>query len=398
MIAMRHHNGRCRGPRAFTLIELLITMSIIAIMASMVLVGLYSAQSAGKESKTKALIAKLDSIIKNRWESYRTRRVPVNLPVGMPRAESAKARLDALRDLMRLEMPDRWSDVTDNPAAPFASVNNPMPITIARPSVSAGYLRKYNALVSPPSGQYAGAECLYLIVMSGLSEEGDAREVFKPGDVGDVDGDGMREFIDAWGQPIKFIRWPAGFQLSELQIVFRGSSTGSGGTANVTGNALSTTAGAYLGGAIIATDPSSPYDFDVSQWGRITDFQSTGFGAGTVKYSQSVSVNGGVVILAPDPFDAAGVYSAGTTPGFATYPLIYSAGPDRCYGMTADFDSMNPLRYAIGPVNLNPFYSTTDQVSGLKSLIGCARNEPLEQYYSPNGWLDNVHNHFMGRR
>jgi prepilin-type N-terminal cleavage/methylation domain-containing protein len=64
-----------RSRRAFTLVELLITVSIIAIMASMVLFAVYSAQEMAKTQKTKALIAKLDAIIKAKYETYKTARV-----------------------------------------------------------------------------------------------------------------------------------------------------------------------------------------------------------------------------------------------------------------------------------------------------------------------------------
>ena len=53
----------------------------------------------------------------------------------------------------------------------------------------------------------AAAECLYMIVM-GIPE---AAEQFQNTEIGDVDGDGLKEFIDGWGHPIRFIRWPVGF-------------------------------------------------------------------------------------------------------------------------------------------------------------------------------------------
>ena len=49
--------------RSFTLLELLITVAIIAILAGMVLFAMYRAQETAKAQKTKALIAKLDAII-----------------------------------------------------------------------------------------------------------------------------------------------------------------------------------------------------------------------------------------------------------------------------------------------------------------------------------------------
>ncbi len=67
--------------RAFTLVELLITISIIGIMASMVVFAMFSAQS-GPQQKTQMLITKLNGIIMQRYESYRTRRVPFAFQTG----------------------------------------------------------------------------------------------------------------------------------------------------------------------------------------------------------------------------------------------------------------------------------------------------------------------------
>ena len=55
-----------------------------------------------------------------------------------------------------------------------------------------------------------GAESLYMICLSGL-EDADAITQFSQSDIGDTDNDGLPEFLDGWGRPISFIRWPAGF-------------------------------------------------------------------------------------------------------------------------------------------------------------------------------------------
>ena len=38
-----------------------------------------------------------------------------------------------------------------------------------------------------------------------------ALEMFSDSDIGDVDNDGMPEILDGWGNPIRFLRWPAAF-------------------------------------------------------------------------------------------------------------------------------------------------------------------------------------------
>jgi prepilin-type N-terminal cleavage/methylation domain-containing protein len=70
----------------------------------------------------------------------------------------------------------------------------------------------------------ARSEMLYAILTNGLSPLG---SVFSPDDftgkeVQDTDGDGLPEFIDAWGEPLQFFRWP----------IYYGSPNGSPGVAN----------------------------------------------------------------------------------------------------------------------------------------------------------------------
>ena len=55
------------------------------------------------------------------------------------------------------------------------------------------------------------AEWLYQIVASSNSQGGNALEAFRSSEIGDTDEDGMPEFIDGWGNPIRWLRWPAGY-------------------------------------------------------------------------------------------------------------------------------------------------------------------------------------------
>ena len=148
---------------------------------------------------------------------------------------------------MRMEMPDRWTDVLDNPITftwynPTSATAPNSGALISRPALNQAYLNAYFAVVNNPANphainpatasaaywptdatfastltNYEGAECLYMMVSLGFVDELGGRDLFNESSIGDVDQDGFPEFLDAWGTPIRFLRWAPGFTDSELQ-------------------------------------------------------------------------------------------------------------------------------------------------------------------------------------
>ncbi|NOY41995.1 MAG: prepilin-type N-terminal cleavage/methylation domain-containing protein [Planctomycetes bacterium] len=235
-----------------TLIELLVTITIIATLSAAFLGASQSAMEAARAARTKTTIGKIHGLLMEQWASYATRRVDVDTSAfaNLTGQQLAEIRLAATRSLMKLEMPDRWSDLLGGSTAISGAVNNALPgspaalppqvkplglpfpglpapllsatqfgnLRVTYPSLAKAYLRRYNNLTPPDTSDITknqGAECLYMIIMLATGD-GEARTFFGPQDIGDTDGDGAPEFLDGWGQPIQFIRWPAGFALSSL--------------------------------------------------------------------------------------------------------------------------------------------------------------------------------------
>lgn len=230
----------------FTLTELLISIGIASLIASMLIVALGDAREKSRVARTRAQINYINSVLMTRWESFRTRPLPVqidlnNAPSTMTDAEYiGRMRLNGLRDLMRIELPDRKTDLldVDLTVTPYTSTVNidPGGITqIPLPTVTRIFLRRVDGLDSaddlngidgaPVVADWAkwtvthqGAECLYMILQSIRDEMGDGLEFFRESEIRDTDNDGMLEVVDSWGNPIEFIRWPAG-HVSQLQDV-----------------------------------------------------------------------------------------------------------------------------------------------------------------------------------
>lgn len=210
--------------RAFTLIELLVVITIIGIMAAMTAAAVNGARNTAKEAATKATIAKLHNIIMQRMDSYKTRRIgfdtssfykpgltpeeiqaAINAWDASVRATplvAARYRLDAIRDLMRMEMPDAKSDIENGPIA-FSWGKVP------QPALHKLYASKL------PTAHLDAAQCLYKTIAQGSPED---MEQFRENEIGRVDGNPV--FVDGWGNPIMWLRWAPGY-VSELQPHFK---------------------------------------------------------------------------------------------------------------------------------------------------------------------------------
>ena len=205
--------------RGFSLVELLVALSIMTLLLGMIGAAVSAARTTSKRQATQLLIEKLDAIIQQQFATYSSRTVvlPGGVPPGFPGAASYRSWY-VRRNLITGDMPDRWTDVAaiaSGTTVAYTTTTGTTMLPITQPQ------RTYKAIWNGMSSQqqaasgneYAGAECLFMIVMQGgLASCIDCGEL-KTADRGDKDGDGAFEFWDAWGKPIGYILWPAGLQL-----------------------------------------------------------------------------------------------------------------------------------------------------------------------------------------
>jgi prepilin-type N-terminal cleavage/methylation domain-containing protein len=221
--------------RGFTLVELLVTIVIISILASLTLAGLAGARNRSKIGKTESTIRKIDDLIRPLFDSYADRRVNVQDLVLASRPStsdcplcfsgtsplavksSAWRYLYAKRQLMAHEMPESLLEVrTENELADAslpsrirdsaASRRLARTLTLGSGTTQAQQAARRQSL----SVTMSSAESLVLTLVANATQ-GDEMELFREDEFGDTDRDGIREFLDGWQRPIFFIRWPSGF-------------------------------------------------------------------------------------------------------------------------------------------------------------------------------------------
>lgn len=255
-----------RFSAGFTLVEVMVALVLISILAGMIMTAVNGVTRQANLSRTQSIISIVDSVLQEQYESYKYRPLPVAIPdlagftpdgqvfgLEILPSEAARVRLNMMRDLQRMEMPDRMSDIVffdgnnklmNRPATIFAAAspvirddstnpprmrrdsqlssrrtvrvewfgsgNNPNDV----PNRFSTYFQRALPTWTP---QHEGAECLYLILSSSFIGGRSAIEMVPAGNIGDTDGDGMLEILDGYGRPLEFIRWPSGYHLADTE-------------------------------------------------------------------------------------------------------------------------------------------------------------------------------------
>jgi hypothetical protein len=198
---------------------------------------------------------------------------------------------------------------------------------IAMPALARSYkrlaMRNIATSGQPWSDNFQGAECLYLILSTMKDHDKSALDYFSTDEIGDVDGDGFKEILDAWGRPIEFIRWPAGYVREQP--------------------------GPDMEWGDVSVDDDGDSTTD--------EFDGEFYFAGTDDFVWTSTSQTRDSRVAPDPFDPLKVDTRWTNTDpvdrpFAISPLICSAGPDGAYDLNVpavdQFSLGNDPYYGIG--------------------------------------------------
>ena len=250
--------------RGFTLIELMIVIAIIATLMGLSFAVFFGLTDQAEEEATNTTIQKVNRLLEQRIEAFdrafrgsRQQQYVVGTKAFLADPDqdgNFNDRIAGVRDYVidilakkagfRFEFPQRFVERTasGDTATLIPPVIGPpgfpgMPDSIARASallaartelIADGFANPTNAeILSRATARWRGgadggktfsghrsdtesSELLYyMLITSGSfgSSSVDA-DRFTADEVRDTDGDGLLEFVDAWGQPLRFYRWP----------------------------------------------------------------------------------------------------------------------------------------------------------------------------------------------
>ena len=223
----------------FTLIELLLVMAVLAVLSTLAVGVMASAQNDARAAATRSRVRIITSILEQEIEDYEVRRLPVDLQAialvafwqyGTDADYNTRVLLyqrnlsRRLRmDLIRNEMPNSSFDLFSNSANGFypsetfvqAFDNRYLEgspsggrLTQLQRDGFLGELRRFAPANAIAWQNFTGdlpSEFLYEILSRIDYNGASALDAIGSQAVGDSDGDGLLEIVDGWDEPMEFV-------------------------------------------------------------------------------------------------------------------------------------------------------------------------------------------------
>lgn len=336
--AERRIAARLRG---FTLIELMIVIAIIALLFSAIAVAAMYAIGGAKVAATRATIVKVQGLLQARIDSVmrkdpeRTLVDTLAVPARFPNRKQAEVM--ARKFTFRQAFPQTWLEIETYYPNLLILSNETAPPTASRTAAQSSevllfLLTRANVLGYPPEGDGA----------------------FTTSELGDSDANGKMELIDAWGNPLRFYRWPT-------RLVRGGAWAAGGFTPSSTARAMMPSLPTTTSDLI--HDSDDKYGFL-----QVTGLAQSGLtlveGTYPGNYFEDGTTTTGL------RFSNLGQFH---TPETYTSPLIVSAGPDRVLGLYEPQDTTTGMMGTYGYLaNPNPAETnnTFDNISNFNIRSG----------------------------
>jgi prepilin-type N-terminal cleavage/methylation domain-containing protein len=301
---MRQRQARTRaggGRPGFTLIEMLVVITIIALLLTLSAAAILRFTGVGQRNATQAQLTKLATLLRDRWnialEIARKEPIPTT-PVNVvswidtnfgTTTNTPLRRVIYIKLKLRQEFPMTFDEALN------LTATSPLPSPLPALPVYQQYLTNLGiAGSSAQTAPYESAACLAMILQRGSSGAG-----FTPEDLGvgaavnfPNGASSIPALVDGWGSPLAFVRSPAG-------------------------DPVLNPGGARSGPSNDTTDPTGL--LCVPTW-----------------LASTVPVTGGGTVAVTTNFDTVFGYTPPSTSPATSYylpPLIVSPGPDKILGL-----------------------------------------------------------------
>ncbi|MDA1013111.1 MAG: type II secretion system protein [Planctomycetota bacterium] len=207
-----------RSRIGFSLLEIIVVIGIIAFLLSITLTAVSSFSHSAREAATATTVLKIQKLMQQRidgfeaWVNLQKRNQTFDKRIDQKRLELQQIGVYGLKDktleilvrkdLLRYYLPQHRFDRPQNDWT--------KPTTWSRHPVWDALANKHpwNSALHHPSTE--SSELLYFVLTEtevfGVPPV-DSGE-FRSAEVADTDNDGLLEFVDAWGNPLRFYRWP----------------------------------------------------------------------------------------------------------------------------------------------------------------------------------------------
>ncbi|QDU07284.1 type II secretion system protein [Gimesia aquarii] len=199
----------------FTIVELMMVVGILLFLIATSAIVVRNMGNKARERATMATIVKVNGLVHDRIEAMR-------------KALDSSKNQKFIQSLIN----QKYTDYVNNPSlgAKYRGLPRPVMEILVRKDIFRQNLPQYIAenpsvdtamdnLIGAPgtAGKVGGddgasisSEYLYYILTNheiyGVPPVGE--DAFTTNEVADTDGDGLKEFVDGWGRPLRFYRWP----------------------------------------------------------------------------------------------------------------------------------------------------------------------------------------------
>ncbi len=336
--------------RAFTLIEILVVITIVALLITILGTTVTTSIRKAREAATTSLLVKIDALLGDRIKGFdrytksRDFQTIVNNQklsrdaAGVSGVPSKVIAAIARKGFYRQLFPQRFEDL-----APQDTNGNGVNDALeAVPGVNLAVLMTQ---IGPTSRHPTeSAELLYFALtrMQSFGVPPVSESEFGDTEVRDTDGDGLMEFVDGWERPLRFYRWPT--RLLKPNGAFGADGApGSGGASFLAYGTLGTddvalglapsdmrpTAGLLISG--LAPQPAFP----LIQWDPLSEDPDDPYGLIATELKRLIATG------VPAYVTYATDYNENLYPTLDTYhtPLVVSLGADGDLGLFEPFQA-----------------------------------------------------------